>query len=143
MSSDDIRFAKEHMEWGDDNINECVKEFKHIDEHIEYNFPDDEFHGGSSLTQIDESKLSCIDCGGKFLSNSASALHTMSTKVLTAKDDENEAMLKHLQKAQNEGLSIDYRCPRCHSCNDLTTLLSSRQSEVIFSQVDKQNSYRQ
>ena len=62
MSLDDIRFAKEHMEWGDDNINECVKEFKHIDEHIENNFPEDVFHDESPLIQIDESILSCIEC---------------------------------------------------------------------------------
>ena len=46
------------------------------------------------------------------------SLHTLSLGALYTKDGENKTMLKNLQKAQSEGLSIDYRCPRCRACND-------------------------
>ena len=33
-------------------------------------------------------------------------------------DDEHQQVLKRLQQAQQEGLNIDYRCPKCRSCSD-------------------------
>ena len=40
--------------------------------------------------------------------------------VLGVKDDDDEAqhLIKMLQKSQEEGLNIEYRCPKCRSCSD-------------------------
>ena len=40
--------------------------------------------------------------------------------VLGVKDDDDEAqhLIKMLQKSQEDGLNIEYRCPKCRSCSD-------------------------
>ena len=41
-----------------------------------------------------------------------------SANVSKTDDDEENNAIKNLQKAVHEGLSIDYRCPRCRDCSD-------------------------
>ena len=121
MSAEDFRFAKQHLEWGDENLYESIQEFNQIDDQME----EFKFNGvkvsdyiGDEYSQI---TMACVDCGEEVTNNTGNALpalHISSTTALSTKDDENETMLKQLQKAQSEGLSIEYRCPRCRSCND-------------------------
>ena len=67
---------------------------------------------------IDTSNLVCNECGVELSRESANALNILMAQALSAKDDESETMIKQLHKAQNEGLSIEYRCPKCRQCVD-------------------------
>ena len=112
MSEEDYRFAKKYMEWGDEALDEHIQEFDEDDNQMEeIKFPEkkalNDVNYGNS--QVKSSLLSCVSCGEEALSHLAEVLHVLPTKALSAKDDENETMLKQLQKAQNEGLSIEYR----------------------------------
>ena len=111
MSQEDIRFAKQHLEWGDENILEIVQEFKQIDDKTDEILFKADPHDNCLSTLI------CVSCGDELPSDSVNVMDVLPSKVLHIRDDEND-MLKQLQKAQNEGLSIEYRCPRCRSCND-------------------------
>ena len=121
MSKEDYRFAKRYMEWGDETLDYHILEFDEDDDQMEeFKFPEkkalnDVDYGNS---RVKASILSCVSCGDEVSSELAEVLHVLPTKALPTKDDENETMLKQLQKAQNEGLSIEYRCPRCRTCND-------------------------
>ena len=59
-----------------------------------------------SETVVEENKLHCVTCQAEVLVGAA------------LRDDEEGFMLKSLQKACSEGLNIEYRCPRCRSCQD-------------------------
>ena len=73
---------------------------------------------GEGNSHVDICTVSCVSCGEEVSRDATNDLRALSTNVLSTKDDESETFLKQLQKAQNEGLSIEYRCPRCRSCND-------------------------
>ena len=52
-------------------------------------------------------KISCQDCGD-FLNSS----------LVSVNEDEDARNLRMIRKAQDEGLSIEYRCPKCRNCQD-------------------------
>ena len=118
MSAEDFRFAKQNLEWGDENLYESIQEFNQIDDQMEVLKFDGMKASDDLGNECPQFTLACVDCGEEVSNNSANTLYLSSTTALSTKDDENETMLKQLQKAQSEGLSIEYRCPRCRSCND-------------------------
>ena len=58
-------------------------------------------------------KASCDTCGVDLPEDVFNCVHLFPKN----NDEETLAQLR-LQKAQNEGISIDYRCPRCRKCTD-------------------------
>ena len=63
--------------------------------------------------------LECSDCGVELCEEAAATLSLIeSANATKLDDDEDNFAVKNLQKAVNEGLSIDYRCPRCRNCSD-------------------------
>ena len=60
--------------------------------------------------------LKCSGCGQTLSRNSAASLNFAINSE--GKDDEEDTAVKNLQKAVNEGLNIDYQCPRCRNCTD-------------------------
>ena len=114
MSEEDFRFAKKFMEWGDESLDQHIQEFNKDDDNaeeikfLEKNVLNDAGEGNS---HVDISTVTCVSCGEEVSCEAANVLCVLSTNVLSTKDDESETFLKQLQKAQNEGLSIEYRCP--------------------------------
>ena len=63
--------------------------------------------------------LECSGCGKELCEEAAATLGLIeSANVSKTDDDEENHAIKNLQKAVHEGLSIDYRCPRCRDCSD-------------------------
>ena len=58
--------------------------------------------------------LACSSCGAELSEDAAATLGLIGS----AKNDDNDNEVKNLQKAMSEGLSIDYRCPKCRNCSD-------------------------
>ena len=56
----------------------------------------------SDVEEIDAP--TCVDCGEVF--------NGLSTQT------EDEVASKRMQKAQNDGIDVQYRCPRCRACTD-------------------------
>ena len=63
---------------------------------------------------LNEMILNCSECGQDGMKVKVK-LNAFPSKE---DDDEHLQVLKRLQQAQQEGLSIDYRCPRCRNCSD-------------------------
>ena len=67
----------------------------------------------------------CADCGCELMLNKDDAAATVNelTKVLTSRDDDDSGRLsvsqmKKIVEAQNKGLQIEYRCPKCRQCTE-------------------------
>ena len=124
MSKEDLMFAKQYNELNVDNYDE--HSLQHILGDVSVPSDDEEEEDDDTIDEEDFQvsandevvtilseeppvKITCSECG---------AVDTLQEKVNVAKDDEDTFKLRSLQKAQDEGLSIDYRCPRCRSCAD-------------------------
>ena len=122
MSAEDYEFA---AKFGEDNLKE-KGDLDHLDcstEKTEDHVVDDLERSVLDVIidrlDISEtvSKISCEDCGVSF--NSA---------LISVNDDEDVRDLRMVQKAQEEGLSIEYRCPKCRNCSDCR---NSHQTERV------------
>ena len=132
MTVEDLEFASKHKEWEMENF--CKERFE--SEFFDQNIP--EFPEEAVLTANDEDtvtqdkfvesaqdevpkEIPCKNCGTalsmmKSSEEFLSRLQSLSTR--TDDDDEYLSALRKLQYASQEGLNIEYRCPRCRNCND-------------------------
>ena len=70
----------------------------------------EEFIGGKQ----DTTSLFCYGCGDGLIREFIGNLNYPAR----GDDDDDSLATKRLQQAQQEGLQIDYRCPRCRQCTD-------------------------
>ena len=83
-------------------------------------FDCDSFFDSDEIENVEETGPACLDCG-KFLAEEGAEQVKCILEVLSSSkvdDEESLTTLKQLQKAQQEGLDIQYRCPKCRSCVD-------------------------
>ena len=106
MSKEDVDFAQKYNEWGIEEFQKPIEEFKNV---ANYEFMDEP----DAVFKV----LECSDCGTELSPEAAASLGLVANVTEMNCDEENSA-LKNLQKAVNEGLSIDYRCPKCRNCHD-------------------------
>ena len=123
MTEEDEVFARKHKEWGlGSNCMEILDEIDLVTE-VQLDSSADSsqtssvdlgYSTQSSNTEEDESLLlvNCIDCG--------EMLNKKSFKYfsLFSKKDEYDDLAQLRLKAQHEGVTIEYRCPRCRQCTD-------------------------
>ena len=118
LSKEDIEFAKQYNELNVDGYED--HELLHIlDEDIQEvseapmdqaQCDDDEpssmdrDEDGEDESLDDCSNMVCSECGSDIPVNLV--------------NDEDQMMLRSIQKAQEEGLSIEYRCSKCRNCTD-------------------------
>ena len=102
MTKEDIYFANKFNELGIEDMDvNVIKEFKNkLDDNV------DDYH----------EMLECSGCGQTLSRDSAASLDVVINSA--GNDNEEDTAVKNLQKAVNEGLNIDYRCPRCRNCTD-------------------------
>ena len=109
MSVEDYEFAEK--------FRESEEGFEEIDDHDQNcsveRGEEDELEKSvlnivTSSLNISEAvkEVSCQDCG-----------ESLDTALLSINDDEDIQYLKMIQKAQEEGLSVEYRCPKCRNCS--------------------------
>ena len=67
-------------------------------------------YGSTALER--EERISCKDCGEEIQNDALKYVN------LFAKNDEDDTIVQLRQKAQGEGVTIEYRCPHCRSCTD-------------------------
>ena len=127
MTVEDEEFAKRFKEWEIENLDvedidlninldplhnkiEPTVEMEEIDSE-----PAPEDSGGQSTETEDETvTLCCVECGREGMTVKLNAFTSRPGEI----DEEHQQVLKRLQQAQQEGLNIDYRCPKCRSCSD-------------------------
>ena len=107
-------------------MGEIIDEFNYLNENEIYevflsNIPRNAINDDIEQIKVEIKAITCSDCG-KVLSDKAAATFDASNidSVLNARanDDEEANALRRLQKAQSEGLNIEYRCPKCCACSD-------------------------
>ena len=113
MTQEDEIYNKQHKEWGlgnfgEDVFDDGVKVLEQCENLIEEapSNSDDEI----PLSVI--ASLHCTDCGVHVSEDEPALLTSLDL------EEESTQALKKLQAAKEEGLQIEYRCPRCRSCND-------------------------
>ena len=120
MSFEDTLFAKQFQEWDKENFH-CIQESKiDLQDIDEVTVPALEFtEEETDDTVIIDNEILCSSCGVELSGDYAKALDAMITDAVALRvEDEDDKKMKEFQKAQTEGLSISYRCPRCRSCVD-------------------------
>ena len=83
--------------------------------------PVDAYYNGIEQINVDVKSITCSDCGEDLSMKAASMFDVNNLEnVLNARNDDDEEVnaLRKLQKAQSEGLNIEYRCPKCRACAD-------------------------
>ena len=122
MTEEDETFARKHKEWGLgvnqekilDGIDLTEAQLESSADSSQTSSVDLGYSTQSSSTEEDESLLlvSCLDCG--------EMLNKKSFKYLSlfSKNDEYDDLAQLRLKAQHEGVTIEYRCPRCRQCTD-------------------------
>ena len=106
MSKEDLDFARKYNEWGVEDLDDTILDFECISSFEPGNTDDPNFK-----------VLACSDCGEELSLEAAASLGLVANAAAIECDVENSTV-KNLQKAVNEGLNIDYRCPRCRNCHD-------------------------
>ena len=102
MTCEDIAFAKAHKDWEIDNHTDIFDEYSLFDG-LQAN--DD---AESNESETEGVALMCSSCGV----SSSDCLYAV--KEIS----EEESSIAWKRAAQYEGISIEYRCPKCRSCND-------------------------
>ena len=64
-----------------------------------------------------ESHLTCNVCG-EDSANDNETIEIRTIHTTTGSEDQNTTAMRKLQQSMSEGMQIEYRCPRCRSCND-------------------------
>ena len=62
--------------------------------------------------------VTCMDCGVELSEEGTSSVLALLSLAAGVENDESVTYLKQLQQAQQEGLDIQYRCPKCRQCTD-------------------------
>ena len=112
-------FAEKFKEWnGNEDLVEILlnDEIKGLNEGIGY-INDTLNVDHEVLTEQKGNEVinvACTTCGVSI--EEESVLLNMITSLPAKSIDEDNFRMKNLQKAQQEGLSIEYRCPKCRSC---------------------------
>ena len=122
MSTEDYEFA---AKFGEDDLREKIELEDHdcsterSEDSIENSLERSVLDVIIDCLDLSEAvgEISCEDCGEPF--NSA---------LISVNDDEDIRDLRMIQKAQEEGLSIEYRCPKCRNCSDCR---NSHQTERV------------
>ena len=115
MTSEDLDFARQHKDWGLDSHCEELLDNINLDEIKDYNEVAVPLSTSTvAMPQVKNSQdiVSCGGCGETILGDAVRSLN------LFSKYDETDSIQQLRMKAQNEGISIEYRCPRCRSCTD-------------------------
>ena len=122
MTEEDEAFARKHKEWGLgvnyekilDGIDLTEAQLESSADSSQTSSVDLGYSTQSSSTEEDESLLlvTCLYCG--------EMLNKKSFKYfsLFSKNDEYDDLAQLRLKAQHEGKTIEYRCPRCRQCTD-------------------------
>ena len=126
MTLEEMKFAQKYTNWGIENFGPVVDEFyTQLEvEEVPPLFSSEDRREESLFSKevSDNGSVRLLDCSacGVELSEEAVATVGIIEAALSSKsaNDEELTGLKHLQKAVQEGLSIDYRCPNCRSCSD-------------------------
>ena len=111
MTAEDEEFAKRFKEWEIENLN-IGEDFDEIETIDSEPVLGDNGHVGE--TEDNTVTLCCGECGREGMAVKLNAFTSRQGEI----DDEHQQVLKRLQQAQQEGLNIDYRCPKCRSCSD-------------------------
>ena len=122
LTEEDETFARKHKEWGLGVSYEKILDVINLVPEAQLESSADSSQTSSvdlgystqSSSTDDESFLlvNCIDCG--------EMLNKKSFKYfsLFSKNDEYDDLAQLRLKAQHEGVTIEYRCPRCRQCTD-------------------------
>ena len=110
--SEDLDFEKKHREW-DWEVSIDKKVILENDVELE-SVPDPE------EVEVDDTKsgdilVVCGSCGAGLSDEGKKVTSVLVNKALDPNDGISN---KAIQKAQLEGLNIEYRCPKCRSCSD-------------------------
>ena len=123
MSNNDVLFARTFNEW-DFSLVDTASEFNQEENSLHevaipyYSKQADTKTESTKVVEIDSRILSCSCCGIEISAESANALDALIANTFIAKPSTEEDQLwKQFQKAQTDGLNIDYRCPKCRSCS--------------------------
>ena len=115
MTPLDDRFVKEHKEW---ELGELTEELfykvdvkKTLENSDEIERQENESDPDDNPLEVPSDEYVSVDC-------SECGVNTMVLLSNLDIEEESTQALKKLQSAQQEGLQIEYRCPRCRECND-------------------------
>ena len=116
MTVEEMEFAQNNKDWGIENFEETLDEFNLLPESDLLSVSKEP----EQIQYADGKVLVCSGCGVELSEEAAATIGLIETSLATrtGDDDEDLKAYKDLQKAVNEGLNIDYRCPRCRNCND-------------------------
>ena len=112
MTPRDDRFVKEHKEWELGEVSEDLFYKVNVVKTLELSETRQEIDSENDALGVppinEYTGVNCSECGVDLM------------VLLSNLDIEEESTqaLKKLQSAQQEGLQIEYRCPRCRDCND-------------------------
>ena len=107
MSKEDMEFAHKfkELEMENDFFNECNSlATNNSQNNVKY------FNVKTDVT--------CFDCGVELSEEESSSVLALLNLAAGIENDESVIYLKQLQQAQQEGLDIQYRCPKCRQCTD-------------------------
>ena len=127
MSQEDTGFAEVHQNWdmGED-FERFIEEFNEIKASRDdigevFVAPENNLDLNSSNASITEipkchDYITCSGCGAD-LNEDYLDINLPSLTTSTDSEDEGLVALRKLMQAQQEGLTIEYRCPKCRSCS--------------------------
>ena len=118
MTAEDVEFAKNYKEWdlSINNFHDAVHEENNdIEEVIIHKTLEEtsEMEAAVKAVEMGSILVMCRNCGTG-LSDQGEKVDS----VLSVIEDDGELNVKTFKKAQQEGLNIEYRCPKCRSCSD-------------------------
>ena len=128
MTVEDLEFAANHKEWEMEDIKKEDLNCLDFDSNTNVDVSDeintlikDSENVLSDEAESDQTEVACNNCGVNIVMLKSTQELIDGSKALPARtddDDEYYSSLKKLQYAQQEGLNIEYRCPRCRTCGD-------------------------
>ena len=116
MSVKDEQFSKDHKDWEMEEYDEIEDMDGDLDEVFEAIEEDAGNNENSTVNESSGSAVICSDCGEKL--DHENLMNEVAPTYATTDNEENINALKKIQHSPSEGMQIEYRCPRCRSCND-------------------------
>ena len=70
----------------------------------------------AKLEEVESISVTCAGCGSELSEEGMEVLKALPARSVD--EDDSVKQWKKIQQAQQEGLNIEYRCPKCRSCSD-------------------------
>ena len=112
MTVEDQEFAVRHKDWSLGSFGVGLLDKVDLEMLPDSSKSVSTLHSSDAVGGVVPHVVSCGSCGVEINDDAVKLVN------LFAKKDEHDAITQLRMKAQHEGISIEYRCPRCRSCND-------------------------